>query len=276
VKYDGTRGFWLESENDGRPVSGFFSRAGLPLEVPPTFAKLVVKFLEEVKGYAFHPESKLFLDCEIVSLKGGFADVMSQVRASKRGASEGTTGIRIIDILTEEEYQRGISDRDQRARRHLLEDVIARPWFTEYAEFIALTEGEEVKDDLQVQAFYQKVLAGGGEGAMFKLYEGFWEGKRSNAWQKIKPREKTSGIVVGWKPGAKGSKWDGHLGAVQVRLESGVKVFVGGMTDKTRDYLLDNIEMLIAQEVEVEVGFHEVTPDGSLRHPRIGLVRDDK
>lgn len=140
VKYDGVRGFWLSDED-----TGFFSRKGLPLEIPPSLHELITEFMEDAKAFWECVDGEeLLLDCEIVPLDGGFADVMSQVRASKRGAAEGTTGIRIIDIITKQEYEEGKSFDDQRARRADLELMVEQPWFEKYSDYISLTEGKEV------------------------------------------------------------------------------------------------------------------------------------
>jgi DNA ligase-1 len=273
IKYDGVRGCYLSDD------PGFFSRKGLPLEVPPSLDKLIQSFLSDLAAQRNHEtglDEALFLDCEIVPLNGGFADIMSQVRASKRGASEGTTGIRIIDILSRTEYEAGKSDDDQKTRRAYLEEMIKTPWFQPYTGYIKLTEGQHVEDDAQAQRFYAKVLLNGGEGTMHKHYEDFWEAKRSDSWLKLKPAEEIEGEIVGYKEGAKHSKWEGFLGAVLVKIPSGVIVSVDGMTDKVREYIHHHREELMFETAELL--YHEKTPDGSLRHPRFkpGFVRDDK
>jgi len=273
VKYDGVRGCYLSDD------PGFFSRKGLPLEVPPSLDKLIQSFLSDLAAQRNHEtglDEALFLDCEIVPLNGGFADIMSQVRASKRGASEGTTGIRVIDILSRTEYEAGKSDDDQETRRARLEEMVKAPWFQPYAGYIRLTEGQHVEDDAQAQKFYAKVLLNGGEGTMHKHYDDFWEAKRSDSWLKLKPAEEIEGTIVGYKEGAKHSKWEGFLGAVLVKIPSGVIVSVDGMTDKVREYIHHHREELLKETAELL--YHEKTPDGSLRHPRFkpGFIRDDK
>ena len=272
IKYDGVRGFRLSDED-----TGFFSRAGLPLECPPALHTLIGEFLEDARAfYECGAEEALLLDCEIVPLAGGFADIMSQVRASKRGASDGTTGIRIIDIITKQEYEEGKSYDNQRARREDLELMIQQPWFKKYEGYIKLTEGREVKNAEEALAFYAEVVANGGEGTMHKHYDDYWEAKRTDGWLKLKPAEEIEGKIVGYKEGAKHSKWEGWLGAVLVKLPNGVVVSVDGMTDKVREYIHLHREELLGETVELL--YHEMTPDGSLRHPRFkpGFVRDDK
>lgn len=271
VKYDGVRGFDLTDDFDME----FFSRKGLPVETPPSLYKLVTEFLKEVSARWWDGE-ELLLDCEVVSLTGGFKDVMSQVRASKRGAEEGTTGIRIIDIITKQEYEAGRSKDNQRARRTLLELIVAEGWFAKYSKFIQLTEGREIHNKEEAEVFYAEVLAGGGEGAMHKHWEDHWEGKRTIGWLKLKPAEEIEGEIVGYKEGAKHSRLEGLLGAVLVRIPNGTVVSVDGMTDKVRAYIDAHREELLGETAELL--YHEMTPDGSLRHPRFkpGFIRDDK
>ena len=65
VKYDGVRGFRLSSEN-----RGFFSRAGLPLEIPDSLEDLLKQFMVECSE-KFYGGAPILLDCEIVPLEGG-------------------------------------------------------------------------------------------------------------------------------------------------------------------------------------------------------------
>lgn len=272
IKYDGVRGFRLSDED-----FGFFSRKGLHLEVPPSLHTLIGEFLEDAKAfYDCDGGEELLLDCEIVPLSGGFKDVMSQVRASKRGAEEGTTGIRIIDIITKAEYEAGKSNLDQRARRNDLELMIKYSWFEKYSGFIKLTEGREIHDEQGAAEFYAEVLLNGGEGTMHKHWEDYWEAKRSDSWLKLKPAEEIEGEIVGYKEGAKHSKWEGFLGAVLVKIPGDVVVSVDGMTDDVRTYIHNHRKELLSETAELL--YHEKTPDGSLRHPRFkpGFIRDDK
>jgi DNA ligase-1 len=276
VKYDGVRGERLSDED-----FGFFSRKGLHLEVPPSLHTLIGEFLEEYKEWYAGlsdcgDDIEVLLDCEIVPLSGGFKDVMSQVRASKRGAEEGTTGIRVIDILTKAEYEAGKSDFDQRVRRTCLERMVQQDWFAKYAGFIKLTEGREIHDEQGAAEFYAEVLLNGGEGTMHKHWEDYWENKRTDGWLKLKPAEETEGEIVGYKEGAKHSKWEGFLGAVLVKIEGDVVVSVDGMTDAVRTYIHNHRKELLGETAELL--YHEKTPDGSLRHPRFkpGFIRDDK
>lgn len=145
----------------------------------------------------------------------------------------------------------------------------------------------------EVMAFYDRFRSRGLEGAMLKNRDGHYHKKRAFDWMKIKPKETEDLVIVGAEEGT--GKYVGMLGALIVRREhpagSGnyVQVRVGsGFSDDERAQLWKDYQhdlalspgtppadyRLIGRMSEVE--FHEITPDGSLRHPRHKRFRDDK
>lgn len=138
------------------------------------------------------------------------------------------------------------------------------------------------------------------EGAMVKTLDGPYVKKKGSIWQKIKPEETEELYIAGAYEGE--GKYAGKLGGVIVwrPFESKlVEVRIGGgISDDERAewwemYLRDNDRLnladlpgplpsdfvrlgceLLGRLIEVE--FNEVTPDGSLRHPRFVRFRDDK
>lgn len=263
-KYDGVRGIAF---SDSR---GFFSRSGKALEAPADLLDAVESLFEDLSTYCGEPVNAV-LDCELVALAGTFKATMSQVRATKRGAAPGTVGIRIIDLITREEFDAGVSDSPQKDRREWLEEfLLAR----EDNPLIGISDGELAEDDEAVQRIYAARRLAGLEGVIVKPLDGLWEKKRSSNWLKIKPKGTTEGRICGYEPGARFSKYEGTIGAVRARLENGVIVSAAGMTDEMRDYINKHQDELMGQIVDLT--FHEVTEDGSLRHPRIDIIRDDK
>lgn len=138
------------------------------------------------------------------------------------------------------------------------------------------------------------------EGAMVKTLDGPYVKKKGSIWQKIKPEETKDLRILGAYEGE--GKYQDQLGGVIVAhpFEGRVvRVNVGGGISDTQrsewwamclrdadrikhadlpgpldsDYVAMGCE-LIGRLLEVE--FNEVTPDGSLRHPRAVRFRDDK
>jgi DNA ligase-1 len=69
-------------------------------------------------------------------------------------------------------------------------------------------------------------------------------------------------------------KYYGMLGAAVVKFK-GRKVNVGsGWSDDERKLYWQDPTLLVRKVIEVH--YHQITPDGSLRHPRFHTIRHDK
>jgi ATP-dependent DNA ligase len=143
------------------------------------------------------------------------------------------------------------------------------------------------------------------EGAMVKDPEALYEKRKGRAWLKLKAEETEDLRIVGAYLGEPGKKYGETLGGLIVD-RAGVYVCCGGgFSDNERDeiWALWLADLAVADETTVEetgigrgpghiitskltgfgvlnrlieIEFHEVTPDGSLRHPRYKIFRDDK
>lgn len=142
------------------------------------------------------------------------------------------------------------------------------------------------------------------EGIVIKDPKALYEKKKSHAWLKLKAEETEDLRIIGVFSGKEGTKYETMLGgAIVDRL--GVEVRVGGgWSDAEREEMwklweLDAAILGVSPDVGfkgqafgpvslraagakhfltrlLEVEFMEVTPDGSLRHPRAIRLRDDK
>ncbi|MDE4297065.1 hypothetical protein PXK56_17910 [Phaeobacter gallaeciensis] len=165
----------------------------------------------------------------------------------------------------------------------------------------AAREAQLLKTTIDKATGKPKVL----EGIMVKNPDGLYDKKKSRGWLKLKPEETEDLRIIGAYPGKPGTKYEHTLGGVVVD-RNGVRVRVSAFQDPERDplwadfqadllgsegavspgsfeqdkdamiYIGDRNEnhLLIGRLIEIE--FHEVTPDGSLRHPRFIRFRDDK
>lgn len=76
-----------------------------------------------------------------------------------------------------------------------------------------------------------EIVGGGGEGVILRL--GVWVPYRSKRLLKVKPTIDGEGTVVGWVPGK--GKYVGKLGALKIKLDSGIICDLSGMSDLERD-----------------------------------------
>lgn len=121
------------------------------------------------------------------------------------------------------------------------------------------------------------------EGLVVKVMDAQYDKKKSSNWLKVKAEETEDLRIVDAFPGEQHTKYENCLGGLVVD-HNGVRVRIGGgFSDLEReeiwklyqaDQKSDAEKQLIGRLIEVE--FNEVTPDGSLRHPRFIRFRDDK
>lgn len=159
----------------------------------------------------------------------------------------------------------------------------------------AAKEAQLLKTTIDKATGRPKVL----EGIMVKNPAGLYDKKKSRGWLKMKPAETLDLPIVGAYLGNPGTKYEHTLGGVVVDY-NGVHVRVSAFPDDERDPLWADFQhdlklagddhhkekdaWVIDVTLEgaelmgrlIEVEFHEVTPDGSLRHPRYIRFRDDK
>lgn len=137
---------------------------------------------------------------------------------------------------------------------------------------ITMTGVKVAKTHEEIQEIYQAHRDAGLEGAMVKPLNGVYVKKRSQDWLKMKASEAEDLIVEGLFEGM--GKYEGQMGGIICDFK-GVKVRVGGgFSDAQRVEFWNNQGEIIGRMAEVE--YHEITPDGSLRHPRFLKWRDDK
>lgn len=188
---------------------------------------------------------------------------------------------------------------DDEAVQAFFEKARAKTLASYLARGDAEREAELLKTTIDKATGKPKVL----EGAMIKDPKGLYDKKKSYGWMKMKAEETEDLRIVGVFGGKPDTKYESCLGGVIVDRQ-GVSVRIGGgFSDEERVELWklwerdaaalgidpnvgfkgviltgaeisEHVTELLARLIEVE--FHEVTPDGSLRHPRYVRFRDDK
>ncbi|QIG69108.1 ATP-dependent DNA ligase protein [Rhizobium phage RHph_N1_15] len=174
------------------------------------------------------------------------------------------------------------------------------------ANYIARGDAEVEAELLKTLIDKQTGKPKGLEGAMVKTYDGAYEKKKSHTWQKIKPEETIDLFINGFFNGEENAENENRMGGAIV-WHKGVNVRVGGgWSSEDRDQLWEDWQhdaAILGIDPKVgfkpgwsttfeaikrhahrfkflgrmlEIEFNEVTPDGSLRHPRAVRFRDDK
>lgn len=229
------------------------------------------------------------LDGEAIS--GNFNDTVGAVRRK----AEGDAILHVFDILPLSAFRSmDVIKLPYKARRHIVQYVVdSAPEGTP----IRLGQRYLANSFEEIYGLYQKVreiTTNGkpGEGLIVKPLDGLYEKKRSYSWLKMKAEETIDVRITGWFEGKAGTKLEGKFGGHLVDYE-GVEVRVGGgYSDELREEQLIAAQAVPEARTEldrgvakhyfadpgrmIEVEFHEVTPDGSLRHPRYVRFRDDK
>lgn len=261
-KLDGVRVLCFVNRINGTVT--FYSRSGKEFT---SFDHLKPAVLKLSRLPAELKES-FVLDGEVVS--GTFNDTVSQVRRKKAAATDAV--FHVFDILPTACFyaddKKGYEPAGAYTERmEILRSAITLDGPVRHVEaFEAASEGE-------VHEWYSLFRSKGLEGVIVKDLNGLYHRRRNAGWLKIKAEESVDVLVVGTFEGT--GKYAGMLGGLTVDF-NGVKVNVGsGLTDDQRvSFWAARDDGLLGRLIEVE--YHEVTPDGSLRHPRFKCFRDDK
>lgn len=137
---------------------------------------------------------------------------------------------------------------------------------------IKLIDAVLVNSEEEIHGIYRNARAQKIEGVIVKQLNSKYFKRRNSGWMKIKANETVDLEVIGFNVGT--GRLSDSLGALVVNY-NGVSVDVGsGLTDAIRQEVWNDQEKYMSQIIEIS--YHEVTPDGSLRHPVFEGFRIDK
>jgi DNA ligase 1 len=293
-KLDGVRVICLVKDG----AAQFFSRSGKPFPAVDHLGPKVVAMVEaafkapsEFAAAWFSGTPRLALDGEITT--GNFNKSSGDVRRKSETATDAVYSIFDAvpyDVLTAVETKRfDVPYKNRRNFVHWLVQQQTDPALKKLPSYF-VNSADEARE------FYQRFRDDGLEGAI-KPLDAPYEKRRSYGWLKLKAEETEDLRVIGWFEGEAGKKFEGKFGGFLVeRDHAGVPIEVNvgsGFSDDLREELLPIMRSLSAGQEPytdkgkikrrlnkpwrlVEVEYHEVTPDGSLRHPRFTRFRDDK
>ncbi len=151
-------------------------------------------------------------------------------------------------------------------------------------DYIHIVPYYEVKTPEEKKAILDILWGEGYEGMVLKDPEAAY--KASRAWLKVKQRVTLDCLIVDWKPGATGTKYENTLGSLTIAVrdaQGSLRVVADVIPgdDETRDRLYKHYkhmsrEEIVSEKKIVEVVAQLVTKDGALRHPRILRWREDR
>lgn len=270
-KLDGVRTIaFVDSEK-----AKFFSRSGKEFLNYEHIGKALVAAFN-----AFH-SSRSDNDTTIVpiaidgeAIDSNFNNTVSTAR--KKGAQAEGAIFNAFDIVPQlifkENDKKGDSQHgDYLERRALLSAFVeAAP-----SDSVKLINSYMVKSCEEIHHFYDIFQANGLEGVIVKHPKGLYHRRRNHGWMKIKADDSMDLKVIGYFEGE--GKLEGSLGGLITDFD-GVEVRVGGgFSDALRQELwgrlIKNKEDSAMGRL-IEVGYHEITPDKSLRHPKFIKFRD--
>nr|WP_042670040.1 hypothetical protein [Methylobacterium sp. B34] len=235
----------------------------------PGMTDKVRRFIWDVLGGDAGPSAAI--DGEAVS--GSYATTSGDLRRKDEEATD--TILNVFDIVP----YAVMRDTGQiewkvplKIRRKVLEFVVR---CAPEGAPIKVTDLREASSHEEIQAIYAEHRANGLEGAMVKPWDGHYVKKKGHLWMKVKAADTEDLRIVDHFLGKDSTRLQDKVAGYVVERANGVLVRVGGgfSHEQLEGFNLDpkaNYGRLI------EVEFHEVTPDGSLRHPRFVRWRDDK
>lgn len=145
----------------------------------------------------------------------------------------------------------------------------------ELGRWIATPGRRLVRNAEEMEAYFKEVLEDGFEGLVLTTPVRPYEGKRSYHWLKRKNEETEDLKITGAIMADARSKHAGYIGAVLVE-RNGVESGASGMSDKVRKQLTELHLDGHLKGLTAEIEYHELTPDGKLRHARVKTIRFDK
>jgi DNA ligase-1 len=210
----------------------------------------------------------------IADVDGSTHDVYTETTSKARSKGSNKTGLLfyIFDVLTLEDFQKGVSKDNCIDRKNMLSFIFTSNNLPHCREVKPLYIGN---DKSQINIWLQYALDNGWEGIMLNLDKPY-VCKRTDYILKVKVMNTCDLRVVGFEEGT--GRNEDRLGALLVDYK-GFTVGVGsGFTDQDREVIWQNREKFMNSIVEIQYFEESKNADGglSLRFPVFKQFRHDK
>ncbi|MDC9583068.1 DNA ligase [Xenorhabdus sp. PR6a] len=264
-KLDGMR---IICKVDGDEVE-FLSRTGNPVTTLDHLKNQMIA-LRVASGY-----QTIYFDGE--GVVGSFNGTVSALR--KKGAKAVGAEFWLFDWFLPEwqaqSEQKNYANTGVKLRDRIIHLI---SWFKQAGKLVnvQLLPFSIVHSHEEYVTLFKSRLDANEEGEMAKDPDSPYYFKRTRGWWKLKDENEADGEIIGFKPGDADSGFKDTLGSVTIRLENGVIVDANGIKHQYLNEIWNNQDKYMGRIAKVN--FHEFTPDGSLRHPRLkwpSCLRDD-
>ena len=272
-KFDGMRMIAIET---GRNNWNFYTRSGKEIESVSHEVEADLSTLaNSIRGSETKSDAGLMFDGELMG--ESFRETMQKAR--KKDVTFDSANYHVFDwmpkgcFFTLDDCFQDLPD--YRSRRATLTRSFTATQSSRGTRLL-LPTSYIVGSISELDRYYEAVRKTGHEGLIIKRTSGLYRPRRHHDWMKMKAEETLDLPIIGVERGT--GKYANAMGALVVN-HKGVPVSVGtGFSDEERDTYMKmwHMDPDSLKGVLAEVGFQEVTPDNSLRHPRFMRLRNDK
>lgn len=187
--------------------------------------------------------------------------------------------VMLWDVIPLTEFKSGISSETYDIRFDKVSSIVNNNKTDSKLSWII--ETKEVRSLEEAIEHFEEMLSQGEEGTLLKNKHSLWEDTRSKHLVKFKSEKECDLSIVGYNPGE--GKFSGMVGSLICESSDGkVNVAISGFSDKLRQEITNNIDLLIGKVVEITYN-ERISSDqanrigvDSLFLPRFSRFREDK
>ena len=218
----------------------------------------------------------IVLDGEITVIDESVEDVFGETsKIIRKDGSKTGLKFHIFDVVTHEEFVRGVSESPYSDRRHDM-DIVSEVFFGEsvFSSILpVLYHGDDINE---IAKWSNWATNNGHEGIMLNIGSGLYKTKRTSDLLKVKKFHSCDGIVKDMYEGT--GKYVGMLGGVVVTFENQLANIGSGFTDNERKIYWDNPELIINKVCEYQYFEKTENQNGGtdLRFATWKMIREDK